>query len=577
MSTRAQAGASDTTATVSTATVSTATDPTAGPSTTASGDRLTGAATMLLHPWRMFGATSLAQRFLLANLAILLVAGLAVGIWVGNQLERSILDRTASVTALYVGSIIEPSVASLADGGDLTAEEIRTLDAHLASPAFADRVRSMRLWSEGGEVVYSPNPELIGQFFPVDEHLAQAWRGQVVSSMDDLSGEENAWERARWSRLLELYVPVRERGTERIIAVAEFYLSPRETNQQVDDARRTTWLVVTLAIVLSAALLFGIVKRGSDTIERQGRVLTDQVTELTTLLDQNAELSDRVLSAAERSTTLNERSMRRVSSDLHDGPGQMLSLALLRLDGLQKRTEQGSVPTAAELAEVEQILQEAMTDMRSVAAGLRVPELAPMSVEAVASRAVQDHERRSGASVTLSTQQLPADAPLPLKIALFRALQESLSNATRHGGGDVVMVTLTGRRAARGAGAPGLELVVRDEGGGFDPASLDRSEGLGLAGIREQAEILGGSFAIHSRVGAGTELRVWWPLQSGGLDAQVGGSDPHGGGHDPRGGDIIRRGDVSRGGDGSRAGDLDRSGSRAPLAGDAGGGGGPGS
>ena len=344
------------------------------------GDRVAGAATMLLHPWRILGASSLAQRFLLANLAILLVAGLTVGIWVGNQLERSILDRTASVTALYVASIIEPSVASLADGGELTAEELRTLDAHLASPAFADRVRSMRLWSEDGEVVYSPNEELIGRIFPVDEHLAAAWRGQVVSSMDDLSGEENAWERARWSRLLELYVPVRERGTERIIAVAEFYLSPRETNQQVDDARRTTWLVVTLAIVVSAALLFGIVKRGSDTIKRQEHVLTDQVAELTVLLDQNAELSDRVLSAAERSTTLNERSMRRVSSDLHDGPGQMLSLALLRLDGLQKRSERGDPPSAEELGEVEHILQEAMTDMRSVAAGLRVPELAPMGV-----------------------------------------------------------------------------------------------------------------------------------------------------------------------------------------------------
>ncbi len=61
---------------------------------------------------RWLDRLSLAQRFLLANLAILLVAGLAVGIWIGDQLERSIVDRTASVTALYVESIIEPSVAS---------------------------------------------------------------------------------------------------------------------------------------------------------------------------------------------------------------------------------------------------------------------------------------------------------------------------------------------------------------------------------------------------------------------------------------------------------------------------------
>jgi signal transduction histidine kinase len=438
-----------------------------------------------------------------------------VGIWVGDQLERSIIDRTASVTALYVQSIIEPSLSSLATGTDLTAEEKATLDAHLEASAFSDPVRSLRIWSPEGRVIYSPDPELIGRTFPVEQKLAEAWSGRLVAGMDDLSGEENAWERARWSRLLELYVPVRERGSDRIMAVAEFYLSPRDIYRQVDEARTTTWLVVTLAILASAALLYGIVKRGSDTIKRQELALTRQVDELSGLLDQNAELSERVLSAAERSTTLNERSMRRVSADLHDGPGQMLSLALLRLDVLQSRADQGEPPSAAELVEVEEVLREAMTDMRSVAAGLRVPELAPMSIEAVASRAVQDHERRSGASVALATADLPDDVPLPVKIALFRALQESLSNASRHGGESTMAVELSGTRATRDRdlGLPGLALLVRDMGVGFDPASLGESEGLGLAGIREQAEILGGSFAIRSAPGEGTELRVWWPLQ----------------------------------------------------------------
>lgn len=460
-------------------------------------------------------STSLAQRFLIANLAILLVAGLMVGTWVGHQLERSILDRTASVTALYVESIIEPSVASMADGGELTADEIGTLDAHLASSPLADRVRSLRLWSADGRVVYSPNAELIGRSFPVDEHQARAWRGEIVAGMDDLSGEENAWERARWHRLLELYIPVRERGSDRIIAVAEFYLPPGEIDEQVDEARLTTWLLVTLAIIASAVLLFGVVKRGSDTIRRQEVALTRQVVELTGVLEQNAMLSERVNSAAQRSTTLNERAMRRVSSDLHDGPAQMLSLALLRLDSLQKRAAAGRPPTADELADVEQVLSEAMNDMRSVAAGLRVPELAPMNAADVASRAAQDHERRSGTRVSLSIGDMPDSVPLPVKIALFRALQESLSNATRHGRSDQVSVHLACRPPDRPDGALGLELLVGDNGVGFDVASLDPNKGLGLAGIREQAEILGGSFTIRSTPGDGTELRVWWPMQNG--------------------------------------------------------------
>jgi len=474
-----------------------------------------GATGSLAKPWRALRSLSLAQRFLVANLAILLVAGLAVGTWVGDQLERSIVDRTASVTALYVESIIEPTVASMSGGGELTAGEVATLDAHLASSALSERVRSLRLWSEDGEVVYSPNAGLIGQRFPVEGHLAEAWAGEITTEMDDLSGAENVWERARWDRLLEIYIPVRERGTENIIAVAEFYMPPKDIDQQVGQARLTTWALVTLAIVIAGLLLYGLVKRGSDTIQRQEVALSKQVDELTDLLDQNAELSERVHSAAERTTTLNERSMRRVSSDLHDGPAQMLSLALLRLDGLQKRAERGDPPTAAEISEVETVLQEAMTDMRSVAAGLRLPELAPMGAGAVAARAVQDHARRSGTRVRLITHQVPDSVPLPVKIALFRALQESLSNAVRHGKSEAVEVELSGTPAERQAGAAGLNLLVRDDGTGFDPAAVGSSDGLGLAGIREQAEVLGGSFALGSAPGAGTELRVWWPLQTG--------------------------------------------------------------
>ncbi len=312
-----------------------------------------------------------------------------------------------------------------------------------------------------------------------------------------------------------MYIPVRERGDDRIIAVAEFYLPPREIDAQVAEARMTTWLLVTLAIVLAAVLLYGVVKRGSDTIRRQEVALSSQVDELTALLSQNAELSERVHSAAERSTTLNERSLRRVSSDLHDGPGQMLSLALLRLDGLQKRAERGDSPTPDEIADVEQVLQEAMADMRTVAAGLRLPELSPMTAVAVASRAAHDHQRRSRTTVHLETHDVPEPVPLPVKIALFRALQEALSNATRHGRSEAVDVELRGGKGRRRAGVPGLRLIVRDQGVGFDPATLGSVDGLGLAGIREQAQVLGGEFSLRSAAGEGTELRVWWPLDAG--------------------------------------------------------------
>jgi signal transduction histidine kinase len=159
------------------------------------------------------------------------------------------------------------------------------------------------------------------------------------------------------------------------------------------------------------------------------------------------------------------------------------------------------------------MLREAMTDMRAVAAGLRLPELAPLSAEDVATRAAQDHQRRSGTTVRLTTEGVPQTVPLPVKIALFRSLQEALSNATRHGHSEAVDVRLTATRRQGPARPAGLSLDVRDAGTGFDPSTLARSEGLGLAGIREQAEILGGTFELRSSPGDGTEVRVWWPVQ----------------------------------------------------------------
>jgi signal transduction histidine kinase len=450
--------------------------------------------------------TSLASRFLAANLAILLVGGLIIGVWVGNQLERAIVDRTAAITALYVESSIALSPTSVSQDGHLGPTEARQLDDLLGETPLGQRIVSLRLWGPDGTVIYSQVPELIGQRFAVAGHRADAWAGSLGAEMSDLSGPENAFERARWSHLLEINVPIRERGGDRIVAVADFFQLPDEIDREVADARLRSWAAIAVAMAASAMLLYGIVKRGSDTITSQETALTQQVGELSELLRRNEALTERLRTAAERGTTINERALRRISADLHDGPGQMLSLALMRLDGLRAGSAAGHPPATAELGEVEGALQDAMKDMRAIAAGLRLPDLAPLTIEDVAARVVADHERRTNTRVDLELGALPATVPLPVKITFARALQELLSNAVRHGGGVEVRVRVS---VAGGA----LSLDVADGGPGFDPAGLAESSGLGLPGMREQAELLGGGFEVRSAPGQGTAVRAWWPLQ----------------------------------------------------------------
>jgi signal transduction histidine kinase len=178
----------------------------------------------------------------------------------------------------------------------------------------------------------------------------------------------------------------------------------------------------------------------------------------------------------------------------------MLALAMLRLDDVGSP---GSSGTAA-VNDVKSALNDALRDMRSIAAGLRLPELESLPTADAVRRAVDDHVRRSGTKVALEIGEVRREPQLSTKIALFRALQELLSNATRHGEGRSVTVALAGDERS-------IVLAVSDAGPGFDESVVGQKGHLGLAGIREQAELLGGRFDISRGPETGSVVTVRWP------------------------------------------------------------------
>lgn len=449
---------------------------------------------------------SLAAQFLIASMLILFVGAVLIGAWVGRQIEHSVLNRVATLSALYVDSIISENLQTLADQPWLNNQTITNLDHVLTGTPLGEQIVAFKVWSTDGQVRYSTNRVLIGRSFPIRDELARALRGEIAVDLSDLSAPENEYERGRWKRLVEVYVPVREHGEGRIIAVTEFYQLPDELEGEVAAARWRSWAVVAAVMAGMYVVLAGIVKRGSDTITRQERALGAQVAELSRVVEQNRHLHERVQRAARRTTTLNEHARRQVSADLHDGPGQALSLALLRLDATDA-CRAAACPITDNLQAVRGAVQAALEETRAISAGLRLPELASRSVREVVERAVRDHERRAGVHVTTVTEDLPEQAPLAIKMALFRSLQEALSNATRHGVGDTVTVRV---RCDGGR----LCLAVSDRGPGFTPEGVPAEGHLGLVGMRERAELLGGSFRVESAIGRGTTVRASWPLDA---------------------------------------------------------------
>ena len=426
---------------------------------------------------------------------------IGVGAFVSQQAESSALNRTAALTALYVDSVLSDQLAGLATQPRLTPSEIGSLNHLLHETTLGERLVDFRVWSPTGEVLYSSTDALIGQRHPVSDKLARALSGWVVADLSHLDQDENAYLRSRSESLLEVYAPVREQDSVgRVLAAIEFYQSPDDVLNEIASERLRSWAIVgavTLAVYL---LLAGVVQRGSAVIARQQAELSSHVSEL-------ERLHERLRRAAGRTTTLNEQAMRRTGADLHAGPGQALALALLRLDAIHRRCDCGCL-VENELETLRSAVTDAMGDLRSIAAGLRLPELEPLSVVDVIHRVVRTHERRSGKSVALELGDLPDQAPLATKIVLFRTLEEALSNATRHGQGAHVSV----RAEVQGSGKKILALRVTDAGPGFAP-ELAFSEGhLGLANSRERAELLGGQLVIDSAPGDGTRVELRLPL-----------------------------------------------------------------
>jgi len=460
-----------------------------------------------------FAKLTLSQQFMLASLIILVGGMIGLGEWVGNQIELGVIHRTAATTALFVDSFIAPNLQELAGANTLTPEHAATLNRLLQTTQMGQQIVSFKVWDTHGRVLYSNEQSTIGQVFPIEEGLARSLQGEVVTQISDLQKAENLLERVQQSRLLETYSPVRLGGTNQIIAVAEFYQKVDDLQQEITAAQQSSWLVVGLAMLVMYALLAGFVRRAGDTIERQQAALSRQVDQLTELLGQNESLRERIRRAAARFTALNERFLRRFSAELHDGPLQDLGLALLRLDHVEAYfTKPASGKSKSktideDLSVVDASLRRAMDEIRSLSAGLGVPQLNELSLPETISRAVSVHEKRTGTRVVQTLSGLPDRVSLPVKITIYRLIQESLHNAYRHADGLGQQVDVSGVNGQ-------VTVEVSDRGPGFrEEDSLWWDKHLGLVGMRERVESLGGTFRVESAPGQGTKIIAELSLQ----------------------------------------------------------------
>lgn len=422
---------------------------------------------------------------MLAGVAVSLLAMLAVGSLVANVIERSFLGHAASATALYVDSVIAPVLPDMRTAQRLDDVVALSLDETLSAGKLSERLVSFRLWRRDGTILYSDQSELIGKQYPPNENLKKAFSGEIVAEYSRAGGDETSPSLP----LLEIYSPVLQPWSGEVAAVSEFHESAPDLPQSLWFARMKGWGSVALVTLGLFATLSAIVLRGSATIETQRLALENRVEELARLAAKNEALIARVQLASERATAFNERFLRRLGADLHDGPAQLVAFAALRLGSRVLRD--GKVPIAAKARELDVIkasLAEAMEEIRTISGGLAIPHIETADVHEVLKAAISAHEQRMKTKVSLQYSALCPALTADAKICVFRFVQEALSNAFLHAGGKG---TLVSQRYENGK----FVVEVSDEGPGFDLRSIPK-ERLGLACLRQRVESLGGTWAI---------------------------------------------------------------------------------
>ena len=447
-------------------------------------------------PW--WRTITLPGQFVLAGIVVMSLAMFAVGSWVSSRIEQVVVQNSAVAAALFMESFISPLGQELSVSDHLSAPAERALREIFDKTALGERVVSYKIWKAGGLVVQASDPEIVGHTFPPSEPLSRALKGEIAATYEDLNDNEDAGEAGLGIPLLEVYSPIREIWTGRVIGVAEFYERAEALESDLADAKRKSWLIVGSAFAASGVLLFGIVQAGGRTILRQRTQLQSQLAESQAMAETNIALRDRVVQASTRATAMMEQAVRRIGADLHDGPAQYLALAALKLD---RAFPDGGGEKAND---VRVSLEKALNELRGISRGLALPDLDRLGLHELLERAAAEHREQTGMIVLA-----PADPPAPLlnyaqKLCIYRFLQEALSNAHRHSGAKTASVTCQ-------LDNNDLALSVGDDGCGFDPKrerKLRPDGGQGLLGLSDRAESLGGRLVIDSAPGAGAKLTL---------------------------------------------------------------------
>lgn len=205
-----------------------------------------------------------------------------------------------------------------------------------------------------------------------------------------------------------------------------------------------------------------------------------------------------------------EEELNRIVLDVHDGPVQNLFAALSLLTQLQHELEQHPQSHLKQrVQQISEIIEASLKEIKFFLGTFRSPGFRDQPLTRLVKNLIMQHEDWTGQIVELDLNEIPENIILPSKIALYRVLQEALSNGHRHADSKYQYVKLWSEDDQ-------LCLQVSDDGVGFQPPDFSQPANfdavhIGLRGMHERMSLVGGSFELESQIGIGTTITIKVP------------------------------------------------------------------
>lgn len=244
---------------------------------------------------------------------------------------------------------------------------------------------------------------------------------------------------------------------------------------------RNAYLFLALSVVLMLGVSAALIRSNRDLFNR-----------LADLSNQRRELAQQLIATQ-------ESTLRAISRDLHDEFGQILTAIGAMLKRAGKTAPSGF---QEQLRETNTVVQESLEKIRALSQSLQPVILEEQGLAAAVQWHISVFQRQTGIAVHYQAPERLPEMEAAAAIHVFRILQEALNNAARHAHAREVAVRL-------GAGAAGLTLAIEDHGSGIAPSS---KPGVGLAGMRERASLLGATLHVGPAGPSGTLIELSVPL-----------------------------------------------------------------